>query len=152
MLTAIKPKKRTKMCIRDSLKRYEGEQGGLQMVFLPGKAAVSHSMPAFIKIQRGLGRLPAGIPDAVSFFEIEISAIGIRRDVVVAIAGQTEKLCIFIERVAAAGVGNKTEKIAAAKIVDPGKRRCRICDDIFPVDIIKVTVFQDVYKRQGYRL
>lgn len=123
------------------LKRYEGEQGGLQMVFLPGKAAVSHSMPAFIKIQRGLGRLPAGIPDAVSFFEIEISAIGIRRDVVVAIAGQTEKLCIFIERVAAAGVGNKTEKIAAAKIVDPGKRRCRICDDIFPVDIIKVTVF-----------
>lgn len=34
------------------LKRYEGEQGGLQMVFLPGKAAVSHSMPAFIKIQR----------------------------------------------------------------------------------------------------
>ncbi len=61
------------------VKRDKGQQVGLQPVSLPEKRAVSQSMPAFVGIQRGLGRLPARIPDAVSFMEIEIFAIVVRR-------------------------------------------------------------------------
>ena len=62
-------------------------------------------------------------------------------DIVVAVSCEPQQLCITVKAVAAAGVGDQREKIITAEIIDPGKR-CPGCrDDIFPVCIIKISVF-----------
>ena len=76
-------------------------------------------MAALIGIQLCLYGLPAGIPDGITVFDIEIFAVHIPRDIIVAVTGQPEQLGILIKGITAAGIGYQAEKIIAAKVVDP---------------------------------
>ena len=91
----------------------------LKFILFPGEAAVAKAVTAFIKVQGSLYRLPARIPDRISLFNIKIMAIVIIGNIVVPITGDTQKFCILIEAVAAAGIGNKTEKAIGSQIIDP---------------------------------
>jgi hypothetical protein len=96
---------------------------------------------AFVGIKRCLGRLPAWIPDKSFIVDIIVLAVGIIRDVVIAVACDAEHLRILIEAVAAAGVGNDREEIVASEIIDPWKRRFGGRDDVLTGRIIEITVF-----------
>ena len=60
-----------------------------------------------ISVQIGLGWHPSGIPDGIALFNIVVVSIAVERNIVITVSRQTKKLCIFIEAVAAAGVGNQ---------------------------------------------
>src|SRR5699024_3252489 len=92
---------------------------GFKTVFLSSDAAVAKAVTALVKVQGSLYRLLARIPDRISLFNIKIMAIVIIGNIVVPITGDTQKLCIFIKAVAAAGIGNKTEKAIGSQIIDP---------------------------------
>lgn len=97
-------------------------------------------MTALIEVQRCAARLPSWIPDGVSIFQIEVTAVVVHRNVVVTIASQTAEFGVLIERVATSRVGNEREEVFVTKVVDPRPRCLWVGDDIFPVGIIKVTV------------
>ena len=121
--------------------RDKGEQGCLQAVLCGGEAAVADTVAAFVAVKFGLGRLPAGIPDRVAILYVEIFAVAVGRHIVVTVTGQAQQLGILIEGIAAAGVGNKTEELVAAQVVDPGERSLRGSDYIFLICIIKKPKF-----------
>ena len=95
-------------------------------------------MAALVGVELRLGRLPAGIPEGVAFLNIEVLAVAIERHVIVAVAGEAQKLCILIEGIASTGVGNQGEELVASEVVDPGKRSPGSRDDIFPVGVIEI--------------
>ena len=80
-------------------------------VFGRKKTAVAKAVAALIRIQGGLCRLPARIPDGIAIFNIIVPAVLVCRRIVITVAGQTQKLCVFVETVAAAGVGNQGKEI-----------------------------------------
>ena len=66
----------------------QGDEGGLfyrQIVFFRGNHRVPHTMTAFIRIQLCLYRKPAGGPNAVAVFHIEIPSARIRGHIVVTV-------------------------------------------------------------------
>jgi hypothetical protein len=69
---------------------------------------------AFIAVQFGLGRFPAGIPYGVLVLDIEIFSVDIVWYIIVAVAGHAKQFGILIEGIAAAGVGDKSEELVAA--------------------------------------
>ena len=81
-------------------------------------------MAAGIGIQRRSGGLPGRVPDSTAFIDIEVMAVAVIRNIVVAVAGQAEKLCILIKTVAAAGIGDQGKEVFTAQVVDPWKRSC----------------------------
>ena len=87
--------------------RNKGQHGSLQIVFGAGKTAVTETVAAFVAVQFGLCGLPARIPYTAAVFDIEVFAVDIGRNVVVAVSGQTQQLCILIKSITAAGVGNQ---------------------------------------------
>ena len=52
------------------------------------KAAVADAVAALIGVELCLGRLPAGIPDGIAVLYVEIFAVGIVGNVIVAVARQ----------------------------------------------------------------
>ena len=76
------------------------------MVFTAFENAVAHTVAAFISIQRGFGRLPAGIPYCIFVLNVEIMSIGVIRNIVVTVTGHAEKFGVFIEAITSASVGN----------------------------------------------
>ena len=119
----------------------EGEYGSLQSVFLACEAAVADAVAALIGVELRLSGFPAGIPHRVSLFNIEVFAVDIVRDVVVAVAGHAQQFGVLVESVAAAGIRDQREELAAAQIVDPRQGRLGGGDDILAVGVIKVTEF-----------
>jgi hypothetical protein len=75
---------------------------------------------AFIALQRGLRRLPAGIPDRFTVADVVVASAGVDRNIVVAVAGQAAKLGILVEAVAAAGIRNQPEELLVPKVVGNG--------------------------------
>ena len=112
-----------------------------QPVLLRCDHRVSEAVAAAVLIQFCLNRLPAGIPHGIPFFYIEIVPAAVHGAVVVAVSRQTQELCVLIKAVAARRVGDQAEKILSSQIIDPGERCPRICDHIFPLLIIKITIF-----------
>ena len=55
------------------------------------------------------------------------------------VTGDAEQLGIFIEAIATAGIGNQCEKILGAKVVDPWQRGVWCGNDIFFIDVIKMS-------------
>ena len=98
-------------------------------------------MTALVAVQFSLGGLPAGIPDGIAILNIEVFAVDIPGNAVVAITGHTQKLSILIKGVAAAGVGNQTKELVATQIVDPGQGSFWGGDHIFLMGIIEKTKF-----------
>ena len=97
-------------------------------------------MAAFIGIELGAHRLPSGVPDRIAVFDIEVFAVIIIRNIVIAVAGNSQQLGIFIECIAAHCVRDQREEVLVAEVIDPGQRCLRSCDDILAVFVIKITV------------
>ena len=101
-------------------------------------------MAALILFQIRLDGHPAGRPEVAVFVDIIIFSAGVRGNVVVAIASQTEHARILIEGIAAGGIGHQGEKVLFAQIVDPGVRRVGAGDDVFAGSVIKIAVLHGV--------
>ena len=93
-------------------------------------------MPALIAVEISLGGLPPGIPDGISIFYIYVLSVSVVRNVVVAVTGDPEQPCIFIEGIASAGIGNQCEEVLVSEVIDPGKRRPGGGYNVLPVTII----------------
>ena len=81
--------------------RNEKQYGSLYPVLRPGDARIAHAVPALIRVERGLARLPAGLPYRITIFNIEVAAARIHGHSIVAVARYAAELCIAIERIAA---------------------------------------------------
>ena len=104
-------------------------------------------MAAFVEVKWRLGRHGAGVPDLFAVMDIIVFAIGVYGNIVITITGNAEKLCVFVETVASAGVGDQRKEIVRSKIVDPGKRSVRGGNDIFFGIIVKMSEFHDFLLR-----
>ena len=111
---------------------------GRNAVLLPLDHAVAETVAAGIAVQLRFRGLPAGIPDSLAVFDINMKPLLVDRAVIIAVAGQTAQPRVAIEAVAACRVGQEREKILAAEIVDPRKRCARVGDHIFPLLIVKM--------------
>jgi hypothetical protein len=65
--------------------------------------------------------------------------VHVQRRVIVAVAGQAAHPGIPVKAVTARRVGDQTEEVLAAKVVDPGQGRLRGGDDVFLVPVIKIS-------------
>ena len=119
----------------------EDKQVRSHAVLFGAEDRVAEAVPAFVCIERSPDRLPGGIPDRVAVLYIEVFAVVVKWDVVVAVAGHPEKLGILIEGVAPTGVGNQRKEVFGTEIIDPRQRSFRSRDHIFAALIIEVTVF-----------
>ena len=75
--------------------------------------------------------------------QIEIASAHIERGVVVAVAGQAAQAGILVEGIAAGRVGDQTEILFAAEVIDPGQGSVGPGDDIFALRIVKITEFHN---------
>jgi len=96
-------------------------------------------MAAGVTVQFGLCWLPAGVPHRIAILDIDMVAVHIQRGAVVAVTGQPAQPRIAVKAVAAGCVGNQTEKILTAKVVDPGQRGLRGGDDVLFVLVVKMS-------------
>jgi len=101
---------------------------------------------AFIGVELDAHRFPARIPDSLAVLDKKVTAVVVERHVIIAVAGQAPKAGVGVESVAAGGIGNQREKLRVPQIVDPGIRRARRIDYIFPVGIIKVSEFSSQFQ------
>jgi hypothetical protein len=125
--------------------RHKTGKFGAYTVFFANETGVAEAVVALIVVEIGLSGLPAGIPNGVSIFDIVIAATCVDWHVVVAVAGETPELGIFVEAVAASRVGDETEELLVAEIVNPRVRGLRVSDYIFPVGVIKISVFHILF-------
>ncbi len=124
----------------------------LYPIFLSGKNTISHAMPAGILVQLRFRRLPPRIPDSTPIVNIIIMPPCIIRHIIITIPGQPQKPGIFIKTIPPACIGNQREKILAPQIIDPGQRRFRLRNHIFPVPIIKIPILHRIlHSRLPYR-
>ena len=77
--------------------RNEAEYGRPDLIQTSGEPAVSEAMPAFIEIQVGPHRLPSGIPDRAAIADIQVMAVIVIGNIIVAIASDAKQFRIFIE-------------------------------------------------------
>ncbi len=129
--------------LRDLGPRAAGHHGGLlglEAVLLAGDHGIAQAVAAGIFIQRGLDRLPAGVPDDAAVIDVKVFSARVGRHVVVAVAGQAQKPGVLIERVAARGIAEQGEKVLAAQVVDPGVRSIRPGDDKLTLCVVKISV------------
>ena len=94
-----------------------------------------------ISVQIGLGWHPSGIPDGIAIFNIVVVSIAVERNIVITVSRQTKKLCIFIEAIATAGIGDQRKEILRTQIVDPWEWCLRRGNNIFFVRIIEISKF-----------
>ena len=112
---------------------------GRNTIFLPLDHAVAEAVAAGIAVQLRFRGLPAGVPDGIAVFDVNMEALLIDRAVVVAVAGQPAQPRVAIEAVAARRIRQECEKILAPQVVDPRQRRARACDHVFTPLIVKET-------------
>ena len=121
------------------------EEGArLQSLLAACDDGVIQAVAAFVEIERGLAGLPAGAPDGVAIFYIEITASGIHRHPVVAVAGETPEFGVTIEGVASCGVGNQREECLVSEVVDPRPGGGRVSNHILTGLVVEMAVFHIV--------
>src|SRR5690554_4382362 len=123
-----------------SLQGDKKQQLHLQIIFSTSNSSISHTMATLIAIEFGFARFPAGTPDTASFTNVEVPSSTIHWHIVVTIANDSSEFCIFIESIPPCCVGNKTEEIFVAQVIDPGPGGAGICYHIFSPYIIEITV------------
>ena len=96
-------------------------------------------MAAAVTVQRGLGGLPARIPYGFAILDVDPVAVHVQRGVIVAVTGQAAHPGVPVKAVTARRVGNQTEEVLAAKVVDPRQGCLRGGDDIFFILVIKIS-------------
>ena len=96
-------------------------------------------MAAGIAVQLRFRGLPAGVPDGIAVLDVVVASVLIERRIVITVTGQTQKFCVLVEAVSAAGIGNQRKEVLRSQIVDPRKRSLRACDDILFFRIIKMS-------------
>ena len=74
---------------------------GFEAVLLTADTGISHTVTAFIEIQRRAHWLPSRRPDAFPVIDIEIPSAGIHRNAIVAVAEDSAEFCILVEAVSA---------------------------------------------------
>ena len=82
-----------------------------EIILGTAEGGISHAVMALIGIQLGLCGHPSRIPDCIAFLNIVVMTVAVERDVVIAVSGQTQELCVFIKTVSAAGVGDQGKEI-----------------------------------------
>ena len=112
---------------------------GRNTIFLPLNHAVAEAVAAGIAVQLRFRGLPAGVPDGIAVFDVNMEALLIDRAVIVAVAGQPAQPRVAIEAVAARRIRQECEKILAPQVVDPRQRRARACDHVLAPLIVKET-------------
>ena len=122
------------------LQRNEDFLSGRESILASFYNGISQTVPAAVAVQFGLHRLPARVPDCVAVLNIIVVSVTVRRCVVVAVAGQPQKAVIPAESISAGGIGNQTEEIMAAQIVDPGQGSPGVSDHIFLMMVVEVSV------------
>ena len=100
---------------------------------------VAQTVAAAVTVQRGLGGLPARVPYGFAVLDVDPVAVHVQRGVVVAVAGQAAHPGVPVKAVAARRVGDQTEEVLTAKVVDPGQGRLRGGDDVFLILVIKIS-------------
>ena len=123
--------------------RNKGQQLRLYAILPAGDHCIAQTVTAFIIVQRGLRWLPARVPYGITIFNVIVASTLIGWTIIVAVAGQTKQLGIFIEGIAAGGIRNQAEEILCAKIIDPGKGCSGSFNDVFLCRIVKMTEFHD---------
>ena len=84
----------------------KGKKFCRQIVFGGTEPAVAHPVTAFVGVCRGFGGHCSGIPDGSVVVNVIILSVGIKRNGIIAISGNAQQLCVLVEAVAAAGIGN----------------------------------------------
>jgi hypothetical protein len=102
---------------------------------------VAQAVAAAIVVELGPRGLPRRRPElfAVPVTDVQVAATGVRRNPVVAVAGQPSEPGITVERVAAGGVGDDPEELLAAEVVDPWERGVRLRDDVFASLVVELS-------------
>ena len=121
--------------------RHKEKGLGFQPVLFAFYHCIIHAMAALVRIKRGLGWLPTGIPDRALVVDIEITASGIHGHPVVAVAGEPPEFGVFIETVASGRIADKREEIFVAEIIYPGPRGARLRNHVFARLVVEVSVF-----------
>ncbi len=111
-----------------------------QSILLAQDGAVAQAVAALVLVELGLDRLPARVPDGAAIVHVEVTTAHVVGHVVVAVAGQTTKLGVLPEGVAAGCVGAETEELILAEVVEPRQRSIGTGDDIFARRVFKVPV------------
>ena len=130
-----------KIDLTGSIYRYESKKLCTKPVLAALKMGVSHSVSALIGVQLCTGWHVSRVPDGSVIIDIVILSIGIIGNIVITVAGDAEKLGIFIEAVASAGIGDQAEKVLGTKIVDPWQRRAWSGDDVLAGFIVEMSEF-----------
>jgi len=100
---------------------------------------VAQTVAAAVTVQRGLGGLPARVPYGFAILDVDPVAVHVQRGIVVAVAGQAAHPGVPVKAVTARCVGDQTEEVLTAKVVDPGQGRLRGGDDVFLILVIKIS-------------
>mgnify|MGYP006994483320 CR=1 FL=1 len=116
----------------------------LKAVLFARDAGITEAVAALVAIQRRFDRHEPRRPDHAAVVDVEILPARVGRHIVVAVAGQAQHARVLIEAVAAARVAHQGEERFAAQIVDPGRRRLRLGDDVFPRRVVKIAVLHEV--------
>ena len=74
------------------------------IILSTGDACITHTMTCLVEIQWGAAWLEAWVPNGIAILDIEIAAIVVHRNVVVAITGDTAEFGIHIETISTGSV------------------------------------------------
>ena len=112
---------------------------GRNAVFFALQDRVAKTVAAGVTVQFRLGGLPARVPDGAAIVDVDAVAVHVQRGIVVAVAGQAAHPGVPVKAVTARCVGDQTEEVLTAKVVDPGQGRLRGGDDVFLILVIKIS-------------
>ena len=100
-------------------------------------------MPTLVGIKFPSNRLPGGRPKRSAFPipQVKITTVGILRDVVVPVTGESAKPCVPIKGVTTTRVGNQAKELFLPEVVNPREWRVRALDNILPRGVVKITKF-----------
>ena len=127
------------------------ERGQLRFDAVAGRFeyGVADALTALVGVERGLARQEGGRPgvdrlgvDCVGVHQAQVvvARAVVSRNVVVTVTGDAAQLCVLVEGVAAAGIGDQGEEVFVAEIIDPWQRGCWGLDHVFAGGVIEMAV------------
>ena len=128
------------------------EEGQLDGQAVPGglKDGVAHAVTAAVAVQRGVGGMEGGAPQAaVRLLDVEETSAHVRRNAVVAVAQQALELGVPVEAVAARGVADEGKELLAAQVVDPGQGGGGGLDDVLPPPVVEKAELHGAFPPQN---
>jgi len=121
--------------------RYHSGLGSGNAALCRGNLGIAETVTALVAVELSLDRLPAKRPYIAAVVYVEVTTACIGGNVVVAITGKAQKTSVLVEAITAGSVGEQTEEVLTAQIVDPGIGSVRSGYAIFSGGIVKETKF-----------